>query len=612
MTELFNHEVAVNPIKTKADVEKALIDLCRPMLKIIQQQIPGRVRKGTSGSVYTEDKRQIEGFLRLLWGLGPLFKDPQKIKQYPELYQMATEGILAGTDPTTASFWGADLADYDQLFVEMGSLGAFLIETKPSFWDTLTAQQQKNIYQWLDQINHKKIPHTNWLFFRVLVNSFFKTAEQPVDQALFDHDLKEINDYYLDHGWYFDGYINQIDYYIPFAMHYYGLLYSQLMDDSKNSPLFKKRAILFANQFKNWFANNGAALPFGRSQTYRFAQSAFWDVLALTGLQVPGLSLGQIKHLALNNLRYWFKLPIFSTDGLLTVGYGYDNLVMGEGYNAPGSPYWALKDFILLAIPDNAPFWTTQEQAVHFDDKQLQPEPRMLLVHGDHGDELQAFTAGQHSHEHAHAAAKYEKYVYSTTFGFSVPKGQVMLKQGAFDSTLAISETGLNYQTVYGYKDYQIHKDYVYADWQPFDDVEIKSYIVPFYPWHIRIHQIKTGRHLFLADGGFATPTSGTAHEIKNGVYQQNNVGLVGAVNYQGDLAPEMLTVEPNTNMLYPLTTIPTLTGEIDQGEHTLIAGFVGSPALKTLKAAPTVELQGNTLTMHYLDTTRIIELKEI
>ena len=41
----------------------------------------------------------------------------------------------------------------------------------------------------------------------------------------------------------------------------------------------------------------------------------------------------------------------FTTDGLLSVGYDYQNMVFAEGYNGPGSPYWAFKTFILLAVP---------------------------------------------------------------------------------------------------------------------------------------------------------------------------------------------------------------------------------------------------------------------
>ena len=50
-----------------------------------------------------------------------------------------------------------------------------------------------------------------------------------------------------------------------------------------------------------------------------------------------------------------------------------------------------------------------------------------------------AFTAGNRAHEHSHDEAKYEKFVYSTVFGFSVSKAQKLLRGGAFDNMLALS-----------------------------------------------------------------------------------------------------------------------------------------------------------------------------
>ena len=43
----------------------------------------------------------------------------------------------------------------------------------------------------------------------------------------------------------------------------------------------------------------------------------------------------------------------------------------------------------------------------------------------------------------AHAQAKYSKFVYSSKFGFSVPKAGVTYEEGAFDNTLAVSRDGL-------------------------------------------------------------------------------------------------------------------------------------------------------------------------
>lgn len=478
--------------------------------------------------------------------------------------------------------FGGKLDNYDQLFVEMGSLATFLILTKKDFWNNLTTLQQKNIFQWLNQINHKTIPPTNWLFFRILVNTFFRIAKINTNNDAINTDLKSIDSYYLDDGWYFDGYKNQIDYYISWGMQYYGILFSKLTPD-QNEPhiqLFQKRGAKFAATFKDWFTDNGTALPFGRSLVYRFAQSSFWAVAAFAHLNMLDVTLGQAKHLLLSNMRQWFKKPIFTEDGFLSIGYSYPNLNMAEGYNAPGSPYWAMKNFIILALPDDDIFWKTDEETTDFPKKVENQYSRMLLIHGDNNKELQAFTAGQHSHEHAHGASKYEKFVYSTTFGFSVRKDSVLPKQGAFDNTLAISDTKYNYQTVFGYNDFKIHDNYVYGLWRPWSTVEIKTFIIPYYPWHFRVHIINSNRELNIIEGSFSTPADGNLQTSQNinSCFYKSSIGTTGVISFNDTLKAELGEPEPNTNLCYPKTILPQIVGHLSSGQHVLISAYLGTP----------------------------------
>lgn len=101
----------------------------------------------------------------------------------------------------------------------------------------------------------------------------------------------------------------------------------------------------------------------------------------------------------------------------------------------------------------------------------------MLFAHSP--ADTQIFTAGQHSHENAHGQAKYEKYVYSSAFAFPIAKEDVLLKQCAVDSTLAVSESENFWRTAYGYSPWAIHPDYTYSQWKPWDDVTIDTFVIP-------------------------------------------------------------------------------------------------------------------------------------
>lgn len=612
----FNQPIKNNPLKTRQDLEQALLQLTAPVYTLMkEQQTPGRFHIADTGTVYEASRRDIEGFLRTLWGIGPLCATPEKAAEFQGYFTAANEGILAGCDPHSPHYWGL-LQDYDQLFVEMGALATYLILTKGHFWDQLSANRQHQIHQWLMQINHHTIPNTNWLFFRILVNTFCQQASLPFPQTQPAKDLAAIEGYYLGDGWYFDGYENQIDYYIPFAMQYYPLLLTVLSPDRASETLtnYRKRGAIFGKSFKDWFVKSGAALPFGRSQTYRFAQSAYFAAAAFAHLEFDDFTMAESKYLLLNNMKNWFQQPIFTKEGYLSIGYSYPNLVMAEGYNGTGSPYWAFKNFIVLALPETDAFWQTEPATPVFPEKSRNSHSRMLLVHDQSGDELQAFTCGQHSHEHAHGEAKYEKFVYSTTFGFSVAKGSVLPKQGAFDSTLAVSEGETHYRTVFGYQDYALHDDYVYGKWQPWEDCTIESFIIPCYPWHLRLHLLNSQRSLNLLAGSFSAPTDGeTLIDDTSEIRYRSQIGTVGLKTFSPANKLMLSRPEPNTNLLFDQSCLPQASYHLPQGQHQLLLACLGQAGTnQNIPDISQVNLQGNHLSWQMNDESYQLILSEL
>ena len=90
-------------------------------------------------------------------------------------------------------------------------------------------------------------------------------------------------------------------------------------DDKERSDIYKERATEFAKTFIYWFDEDGEALPYGRSLTYRFAQAAFWSACILAGIRP--FSLGVMKGILIRNIENWLSKNIFDTSGILSVGY---------------------------------------------------------------------------------------------------------------------------------------------------------------------------------------------------------------------------------------------------------------------------------------------------
>ena len=109
---------------------------------------------------------------------------------------------------------------------------------------------------------------------------------------------------YLGDGWYMDGKTTQRDYYISFAFSYYSLIYVKFMRERilfvrnvlQNEPLCSRRTIctILMRRAKRYL--------YGRSQTYRFAQGAFFPALIFA--EVEALPLGTNKNVVSKHLLF--------------------------------------------------------------------------------------------------------------------------------------------------------------------------------------------------------------------------------------------------------------------------------------------------------------------
>ena len=254
--------------------------------------------------------------------------------------------------------------------------------------------------------------------------------------------------------------------------------------------------------------------------------------------------------------------------------YHYENLVMAEGYNAPGSPYWALKTFLLLAVKENHPFWSAEPAPIQRENKKLIEKGNMLLLHEQAGRHLLGYTAGMMIENQAHAQSKYSKFVYSSRFGFSVPKAGYSYEEGAFDSTLAVSRDGEYYRIKGNVNDFKLTKEAVYFQWSPFQEVQIETEIYPFGQWHLRVHEIDTAIPLEIREGGFSVPLSGRKPKGETGSIwaKVSEAGLSSQIiAVEGYDQALLVQPEVNTSLFFPRTTLPCLTKKIPAGKHRLI-----------------------------------------
>ncbi|KAF3308892.1 hypothetical protein TWF173_000627 [Orbilia oligospora] len=388
-----------------------------------------------------------------------------------------------------------------------------------------------------------------------------------------------------------------MDYYSgSFAIQYLQLLYAKIAGgvDPVRAEKFKERARLYALNFVHYFHEDGRAIAFGRSLTYKFAMVGFWAAVAFADVELPApLTWGVVKGLLLRNLRWWSNQPgAFTPSGTLTIGYTYPNQFMSDNYNSPGSPYWAMLSFAPLAVPADHPFWTSPEEPFP---SALIPQT-VALKHPGHiitrlGGHTFLLSSKQQCHYPLRAAdAKYGKFAYSSAFAYSVSTGSYSLWSSAPDSTLSVT---------YGDDaEWKTRKkcdtdgieviegtSVLVSTWTPLEGVGIKTWLIPPAEetpnWHIRIHHITTARPIKTAEGSFTVSNERRGDNRELDIYAEGNDGRFGSVNEAFAVSRsgavgivdagttnrvgETMNMDSNSNLLLNRTVCPLLLGSIEK-----------------------------------------------
>ena len=547
-------------LSTKQDFQ-ALMHLFLDPLKPYYSAGGARLHLGDTGVTYGQAAIELEAFSRPLWALVPFWMGGGSDPEFEAIYR---RGLAAGSDPENPEYWGS-CKDYDQCFVEMAAIACGLLNAPEKLWDPLSGAEKQNLARWLDQINHHQIPECNWQFFMILVNLALKKCGMPYDAENMARGLARIDSYYSGDGWSTDGASPQKDYYIPWAIQYYGVLYATFAADSdpERAALYRSRAELFAKQFIYWFDENGAALPYGRSLTYRFAQNCFWAACVWAGLEP--FPLGVMKGLIVRNFNWWLDQKMFDRDGILTIGYCYPQMYMAERYNAPGSPYWGMKSFILLALPDSHPFWSAEAEPMPALDA-LKPMPHANMLVARTKGRVTAYAAGvNEGHGHGQFPEKYAKFAYDTRFGFCASRSREVIWQAAPDSMLAfVIDDNVFVRKVS--LSHEIRADRVVSKWSPFPGITVTTTVLPTADGHIRRHEIESAYPCEAYDCGFAVPNfaPGYVESTAGGAATARNAAVSCTVSGSGE--GTVIKCDPNVSLYSTNVCIPAVRYAIPEG----------------------------------------------
>ena len=541
-------------MRTKGDYQQLLLKLINP-LKSRFSNSKARLKLDGGGTTYSQDVIELEAFARPLWGLVSFWIGGGRNSDFEKIY---IEGLTNGSDRACLEYWG-DCSDSDQRFVEMAPIAFALLTCPEIIWEPLSERAKDNLSNWLYQINDHTLPKCNWYFFRIFVNAALKKLSRRYSNENLISDINFIQSCYKGNGWYVDGVSGRYDYYSAFAMQFYSIIYASIFPNDSFSERIREGAYEFYKDFILFFSSSGEAVPYGRSQIYRFAQIAFFSAYLWIADEKE---YPIIKGIINRNLRYFLSNDILTHDGIISVGYCYPNLRMTEKYNAPGSPYWSLKAFAFLALPDDHSFFKCEEAPLEIEDGSYFLQKPAFIIQRIKGD-VSLYSPGMLGMRSlGHFTDKYDKFIYSSLLPFSVSQCNETVEESSPDGMLAFGYDNYVYVRR-GSKSFSITSTSITSEWSV-PGIEIKTIITLTKFGHIRRHEIRSKVKATAWDCGLAVNYDDSTKWEEN-----NSVLTVTCKDRCSKVKGENLTIlkpAPNSNIAYRRTVLPAAVYEIREG----------------------------------------------
>ncbi len=281
-----------------------------------------------------------------------------------ELADWYATGIAAGTDPASPERW-VRLDEHPQAKVEAASIALILDMTRPWIWDRLDSAVQERVVEYLSPaVGDATYPRINWVWFRLVVQTFLRSVGGPWSAAEIAEDLATHDTFRRADGWMSDGSERAYDHYVGWALHLYPTLWARMAGAADLAAGRRDRDVETLDRFLldaiALVGADGSPLIQGRSLIYRFAAAAPFWVGAFAG--VPSLAPGQLRRAATGVVAHFAEYGAPDERGLLTTGWHRSWPRLAQSYSGPSSPYWASKGLLGIALPADHPVWTADAE----------------------------------------------------------------------------------------------------------------------------------------------------------------------------------------------------------------------------------------------------------
>lgn len=309
----------------------------------------------------------LETFARLMAGISPWLALPDdgtpEGKQRKQLHEWAIQAYKNAVDPNSPDkiTW---LTNTSQPLCDASYLVESFMRAPKATWGQLDEVTKKRYIEGLKSLRTIRPAYNNWLLFRAMVEVFFMSIGEDVDEYALSVGLQKMSEWYLSDGWYSDGPEYAMDYYNSYVMHPMMVEVVEMCKKHKfSTPISLDLAVKRMNRFntilERFISPEGAYPAVGRSVIYRMGA---FQTLAMSAWKYglpKDLTNGSVRSALTCVMKRMFAVDgNFDDKGYLRLGFAGHQPNLANYYSDNGSLYMTSLVFMPLGLPADHPFWT--------------------------------------------------------------------------------------------------------------------------------------------------------------------------------------------------------------------------------------------------------------
>lgn len=309
----------------------------------------------------------LETFARLMAGISPWLALPDdgtpEGKQRKQLHEWAIKAYKNAVDPNSPDkiTW---LTNTSQPLCDASYLVESFMRAPEATWGQLDEVTKKRYIEGLKSLRTIRPAYNNWLLFRAMVEVFFMSIGEDVDEYALSVGLQKMSEWYLSDGWYSDGPEYAMDYYNSYVMHPMMVEVVEMCKKHKfSTPISLDLAVKRMNRFntilERFISPEGAYPAVGRSVIYRMGA---FQTLAMSAWKYglpKDLTNGSVRSALTCVMKRMFAVDgNFDDKGYLRLGFAGHQPNLANYYSDNGSLYMTSLVFMPLGLPADHPFWT--------------------------------------------------------------------------------------------------------------------------------------------------------------------------------------------------------------------------------------------------------------